>query len=192
MSEWSRRKRHFLIRLFKDVIEDRVDVDILNLLILINFIDNLYTTSSCSGRIQLVAVEIPGDKLNLRVISKWHRPVEYSEVEKVLEDHYDNLWLMVQAPIIHIVAKDLNTASKILYIAKMAGFKNSGLISLHHERYVIQVMSTECMTVPLILRGKRILFSEDIKSILALCSMLLNRGKSRLYRFAELIKKEFY
>ncbi|RLE62612.1 MAG: hypothetical protein DRJ49_00670 [Thermoprotei archaeon] len=192
MSEWVRRKRHFLMRLLEDAVRSKVDRDILDLLMLINSIDELYTTSSCSGRIQLVAVEEPGDKLNLKVIAKWHSSVEYHEVENVLRGHHDNLWMVVQAPILHIVARDLTTASKVLSIARMAGFKNSGLISLHPERYVVQVASTESMSIPLILKGKCLLSPEEIKVVLTLCSKLLNRSKDKLLRLTRLIREEFY
>ena len=81
LEAWELRKAEYLRRLEEDRRRGRLDPDIVDLLELLNSKLEYYTTSSCSGRIQVKACRLPGDKFEMIVVAKWHRPVEAWEVE---------------------------------------------------------------------------------------------------------------
>ena len=135
-----------------------VDEDIIPLLDAINRLDDLVTTSSCSGRIQLIGMPRPGDKLNSKVLGKWHRRVQEAELKEALGrwDGEGMLFLMAQPLLLHMRARDLQTAVRVRNICQASGMKFSSIRSLKMSRgsveewgTTVEVMGSERMEVPL-------------------------------------------
>ena len=134
--------------------ENKVDIDILSILDIINSSNEYYTTSSCFGRIALLELPVIGDKKNAKFIGKWHRTINSDEVISSLEKtDKGQLWLLAQSSIIHIGAKTNESADKLLKIAYSCGFKHSGFKSLEN-RYIIEICSTERLDAPVGQDGK--------------------------------------
>jgi len=55
--------------------ENKVDIDILPVIDILNSSNEYYTTSSCFGRIVLLELPVIGDKKNAKFIGKWHRTI---------------------------------------------------------------------------------------------------------------------
>jgi len=162
--------------------EGRVDQDIVGFLIKVNSTSNCYTTSSCSGRIQLSAGQYPGAKGEILVIAKWHRTISTEELNFVLANcDYPSLWLSVHPPIFHIVAKNLKVAWKLVVTARNTGFKHSGIQGLG-KRIVVEIMSMEKLEVPLRYRGENIIDLEKLPTLVDIANFMLTRGKERLRR----------
>ncbi|WP_243678491.1 hypothetical protein [Vulcanisaeta distributa] len=174
--------------------QHRVDFDIYDFLLAFNkSLNDYYTTSSCSGRIALAKAPprlsySKGSGL-FKFIAKWHRPVTYGEIIGVINGISDgDVWLLVRAPIMHFVARDLNGALRILRIAREAGFKHSGIYSVTHDGVVVEVQGEDRFEVPIIINGKLIVPAEDLRRIIDIANETLMFGKFRLVHLIRLIE----
>jgi len=188
-TEWYSRKRHFLKRLAEDIESGRLDKDIYPLLKAINSMDSYYTTSSCSGRIQVYASRIPGRKFKIKTIGKWHQPISLDELVRVLEKcHYKDIWLAVLPPILHVVAKNVKEANRLLHLAREAGFKHSGILSVKDERVVVEITSSERIETPLKMEGKWIFDHESLSKLIERANELLSITKKKINKLKEILE----
>ncbi|MDV3104645.1 tRNA(Phe) 7-((3-amino-3-carboxypropyl)-4-demethylwyosine(37)-N(4))-methyltransferase Taw3 [Thermococcus waiotapuensis] len=174
----------------KALAEDKVDHDIIPLLDKINALDNYFTTSSCSGRISLMEMPHFGDKVNSVWLGKWHREVTVEEVLEAIEKHRSGqLWFLVRSPILHVAAKTMEDAVKLLNLAVGLGFKYSNIKSVSHKKLVVEIRSTERMDVPLGENGELWVSGEYIGKVVNLANAQVRRFKRRLKRLEEEIEK---
>lgn len=192
MNGFKDRKKHFMEVLERDLKIGRVDLDILPLLRLINSLDEYYTTSSCSGRIQIYEAKLPGLKFSIKMLGKWHSQVSADTIIKIIEEKKPkNLWFAVLPPILHVMAKTIDDANKLLHLAREAGFKHSGILSIKPERIIIELTSTERMELPLIINGEWIIRKEMIPKLVDKANELLTITKSKIEKFMKLIQENF-
>lgn len=183
MNIWERAKKEYLEVFEEELKRGRVDKDIVWLIRKINLLEDYYTTSSCSGRIQVTANRVPGEKFNLITLAKWHRVIKVEELSMVIDSSCEeNLWFSVQPPILHVICKDLESAEKLLEIARNSGFKHSGIQGLNPQRIVVEITSSERIESPLRLRGVEFMDKEKLQVLVNIANELLIRGKSRLVR----------
>ncbi|ASJ06402.1 tRNA(Phe) 7-((3-amino-3-carboxypropyl)-4-demethylwyosine(37)-N(4))-methyltransferase Taw3 [Thermococcus pacificus] len=174
----------------KALAEDKVDHDIIPLLEKINALDNYFTTSSCSGRISVMEMPHFGDKVNSVWLGKWHREVTVEEVLEAIRKHRSGqLWFLVRSPILHVAARTMEDAVKLLNLAIGLGFKYSNIKSVSHKKLLVEIRSTERMDVPLGENGEPWVSEEYIKRIVNLANAQLRRFKGKLKRFEEEIEK---
>ncbi len=186
---WAEGREKALRQLREHREQGRVDEDILPLLDAINSVPWLYTTSSCSGRIQLAASPLPGDKGVMRILAKWHRPVNPGEVEAVIRATGEpNLWFAVHQPILHVAAESLEAARRVLVLARNTGFKHSGIQGLG-GRYMVEIMSMEKLEAPLRLRGLDLIDPALLPYLVEAADKMLLRAKARLHRLEEAFKE---
>lgn len=188
------RKRRFVERLIKEGEAGKVDFDILHFLKEFNTLSNYYTTSSCSGRIMIVSafsLSFAKGKGLTKIIAKWHRPVTLSEVMSALS-HGDNLWLLVRGPILHVVARDLNSALEFANLAREAGFKRGGILSIKEWGVVIEIESDDRLDVPVKVNGELILGERSLSEMIDVANETLMFGKLRLTRLIRLIESKFF
>jgi len=180
---WEKAKREYLMMFEEELKMGRVDKDIVWLIRKINLLKDYYTTSSCSGRIQVTANRVPGEKFNLITLAKWHRIIKIEELLTVIETSCEeNLWFSVQPPILHVVCRDLESAEKLLEIARNSGFKHSGIQGLNPQRIVIEITSSERIESPLRLKGMEFVSEERLQILVKIANELLIKAKSKLVR----------
>ena len=127
-----------------------LDEHILNLVKLINNHPDYYTTSSCSGRIMFIKPS------KIKHEAEWlfssHEPIKLNDLplNKLPEE---TIWFRVEPPILHICAKDLDSAYYLLKKANELGFRRSALLSFK-KRIIVEILFLEKMDVP---------FSKDIE-----------------------------
>jgi tRNA wybutosine-synthesizing protein 3 len=177
-----------------------LDDEIRELVFLINSLEDYYTTSSCSGRIMLIKV----DKNRRKDKSEWlyvtHKIAKFEEINKELFDGIkktregDSIWLKQEPLILHVCAKNFESANKLLNMARESGLKKSGIITLSH-RIIIEIEGTENIST-LVAKNekakKMVLVNELYLRMLveeANKKMLLNQEKNN--RFFDRIKREF-
>ncbi|WP_069808095.1 tRNA(Phe) 7-((3-amino-3-carboxypropyl)-4-demethylwyosine(37)-N(4))-methyltransferase [Vulcanisaeta thermophila] len=193
MGNFEARKRVFLDRLSREASEGRVDFDIEDFLREFNEkLSDYYTTSSCSGRIALASAPrlsySKGPGL-FKFLIKWHRPVTYGEVQGALRGFdYGDVWLLVRAPIIHFMSRDLDGALKILRLAREAGFKHSGIYSVMHDGVVVEVQGEDRFEVPLIINGRPNFTEDGFRRVVDVANETLMFGKLRLAHLIRLIE----
>ena len=91
-----------------------------------------FTSSSCSGRVQVLALEAPGRKAGAGVLGRWHAAPSPEEVAMAVARRPAGrtAHLFVEPPILHAVARDLDRAVALLRLAHRAGFKASHVRSI--------------------------------------------------------------
>ncbi len=193
---FSQRKEAFIRRLLEECEKGLVDFDIKDFLVEFNKkAENYFTTSSCSGRIILAETRrlaLAKSSHEFRFIRKWHRPVTYNEVLSVLkEGKFENVWLLVRAPIIHFTARSIDLALNILKLAQQVGFKHSGIISVREDgETVVEIQADDRLDIPLVIDGEQIYGEESLKKVIDLANETLMIGKLRLVNLIGVIEKE--
>jgi len=174
----------------KEHSEGRTDVDILDLLNLINSSQNYYTLSSCSGRIQIIEGRNYSKRKELRSIAKFHYGITKDDLINSFQNiKGDYAWISLQPPIIHIAAKSLDDAIKLLKIARASGFKHSGIQSKNPDRYVIELNSSFRLDIPLRYKGVNLIKQEDIELLVELLNENLKSAKECIIKFKENLSK---
>ncbi|CAD5243364.1 tRNA(Phe) 7-((3-amino-3-carboxypropyl)-4-demethylwyosine(37)-N(4))-methyltransferase Taw3 [Thermococcus camini] len=167
----------------KALAENKVDGDIISLLEKINSLENYFTTSSCSGRISVMEMPHFGDKVNSVWLGKWHREVTVEEVMEAIGRHRSGqLWFLVRSPILHVGARTMEDAVRLLNLAIGLGFKYSNIKSVSHKKLLVEIRSTERMDVPLGEDGELWVSESYIERIVALANSQVRRFKGKLKR----------
>ncbi len=170
--------------------EGKVDEDIITLLEKINALENYFTTSSCSGRISVMEMPHFGDKVNSVWLGKWHREVAVEEVLEAIGRHEKGqLWFLVRSPILHVGARTLEDAVRLLNLAIGLGFKYSNIKSVSHKKLLVEIRSTERMDVPLGANGELWVSGDYIERIVGIANDQLRRFKRKLKRLEEEVEK---
>ncbi|WP_297549612.1 hypothetical protein [Thermococcus sp.] len=170
--------------------EDKVDRDIIPLLEKLNALESYFTTSSCSGRISVMEMPHFGDKLNSVWLGKWHREVSVEEVLEAVRKHKSGqLWFLVRSPILHVSARTMEDAVRLLNLAIGLGFKYSNIKSVSHKKLLVEIRSTERMDVPLGENGELWVGEEYIERIVRIANDQLRRFKGKLKKLEEDIER---
>ncbi|MCS7102704.1 MAG: hypothetical protein NZ992_02340 [Candidatus Korarchaeum sp.] len=185
---WERRKEVALERLRDHLEKRRIDPDIVSLLEAINSLPFAYTTSSCSGRVQLYEAELPGEKFSMRSLRKWHFGVEEEELLRFMRG--ENVWLAVLPPIIHVYTCSLRASIRMLKLLRESGFKRAGILHLSEEGGFLEAVGTERLELPLRLKGRDLLDAESIRLIVEVANSMLRKAKVRLSRLEVRVKHE--
>ncbi len=183
--EFVERKKLFLGKLEIAKRNKEVDEDILDLLDIINSIPFIYTTSSCSGRIMLIDVPDNQRKEQSKRIAKWHKPVSFNEMWKIIESYNPQgvLWLKQEAFIVAFAVSSVEWASYLVRLARLFGFKESGIrsINLIAKHIFMDISSTEKLHVPVSYGSKGLVITKRYGEILVeTANKLLLRTKQKL------------
>jgi len=162
---FAQRKRDILSKKDKSHI-GKWDEKIVGLCEKINKSGKYYTTSSCSGRIIIIADQ--DKKARDLFFKRYHALIIFEQLKKDLEDvskaNNKLIKFKLDPCALHVVCKSLEDANKLYSKAKLAGWKKSGIIAID-KRYVIELNSTERLELPIIDNGK-ILVDDDFLRIL--------------------------
>ena len=190
--KWSLRKKHFWSRMWEDYEIGYLDRDLVPLLVLLNRDRDIYTTSSCSGRIVVVDGPVPWIREETSVVFKSHIPVTRLEVDFVFKKTpHQSYWLIVTGPIIHLSTASLRKALDILRKARTAGFKHSGIIHISHARGIFVELVTGVYAAQLLRTQSTSLISElEVEELLATFNNALIEGKKRLQKLYEILRAQ--
>lgn len=113
----------------------------------INKYRDLYTTSSCSGRI--IIIPDTNKKLKQGFLFKSHNKITFNQLTSNVQSLNSNFyWFRMEPAALHIACKELETAQKILTKARNLGWKKSGIISIK-GRYIIELFAPELLIAPI-------------------------------------------
>ena len=165
--------------------EGVVDEDIVSLLELLNSFEDIYTLSSCSGRIALIELPELGDKRGAVFHGKWHKQISFEEAMTGAGSFLENgspgtyLYLLTQCPILHINIRDRELAETIFQRARNCGFKNSAFKSIASP-FLLEILSTERVDIPLGYDGDILVGDDALRFFVERCNHALRRGKKKL------------
>jgi len=166
-----------------------VDTGIIPILDLINSFDDYYTSSSCYGRIVLLEIPEIGDKKTAKWLGKWHRKIETDEIINAFKKANKGLiWILAQSPIIHVLAKNLESADKLVKIAIGCGFKNSAFKSAD-KNIVVEVTSTERLDSPVGKDGKLFCNDEYLSLLVDIANDVIDKSSAKLKKFEKKLEK---
>jgi tRNA wybutosine-synthesizing protein 3 len=181
-------KEKALNKLNKAKSEYKTDEDIEEIINLINSKRDYFTSSSCAGRIVIIELPELGDKKEAKFLGKWHRVVEYSEINKSIKQAKSGMvWFLAQSPILHVVTKSSLSADKLIKIAISSGFKNSGIKSLS-SNIIIEICSTERLDAPIGNNGYVYCNQEHLNFLVDISNHIIFRSKKKLRKFENNLK----
>ncbi len=128
--QFKNQKKQALSKLDKSFIGS-IDKKILALCNTINKKDNLYTLSSCSGRICILNKNKKGKQKNIWIYTT-HKRTSSKELQNSLKEisETQEIELRQESAIIHIATQNTNIAKKLLHIGKTSGFNQVGIITI--------------------------------------------------------------
>jgi tRNA wybutosine-synthesizing protein 3 len=170
-------------------VKQKVDEGISETLDSINRIKGFYTSSSCAGRIVLLEIPQIGDKRGATFLGVWHRTIESRELTTAAtKATVGLLWLLAQAPILHVGAQSLDLADKMIKTALSCGFKNSAVKSTG-KRIIIEICSTERLDAPIGRDGRLFCEDEYLYLLVEISNEVIKRSREKLGRFTKKIDK---
>ena len=184
------RKKAFVDRLEREALQVRVDGDVLPLLRLLNQHPDIYTTSSCSGRIMVAEAVRPSYSKGrgFRPVARWHHPVPPELVAEAVAQ-LDNAWLMVRGAILHLAAADAKTAYRLVEIGRGTGHKHSGIIAMNRGGIFVEILGEERLDIPLKRNGAAV---TDVAVAVDMANKTLVLAKLRLYWLAARLEAELF
>ncbi len=178
---WRQLRSRLLSRLRADLADGLVDPDMIDLLVSMNSCSKYVTSSSCSGRIAVIAAEEPGDKLRGGVVARWHRRVGLDELLHALRlASTRHVWVSVQPPMLNVYVCNFETALEAVRVFHRAGFKYASVRPTGSGYPLVQIMSTERIDVPVIYNGRVVVNLDE--SLVRLLNEFLALGKAKLDR----------
>ena len=167
----------------------KVDEGILHILDLINHIEGFYTSSSCAGRIVLLEIPQIGDKRGAKFLGIWHRTIELNELKAAATNATKGvLWLLAQAPILHIRAQTLDLANTMVKTAVSCGFKNSAVKSTG-KKIRIEICSTERLDAPIGRDGCLYCEENHLSLLVEISNEVIERSRKKMSRFIKKVEK---
>lgn len=183
---WTKEKDLMLKRMFEDLDVGYLDPDIYHVLLELFKRKEAFPVSSCSGRITIVDASMPWHRKSSTVVFKKHTIIEEHEVLSVVQSSppVNRLWLVVTGPIFHVSTLTLREALSILKIAREAGMKHSGILSVSRRGIYVELKTGVRLTI--LLRTKDLVVS-DLREAVRVANEALLEGKARLVRFYNML-----
>tara|TARA_Y100000815_G_scaffold225397_1_gene212960 strand:- start:165 stop:749 length:585 start_codon:yes stop_codon:yes gene_type:complete len=143
--EFNQYKANAMKKLEDAKSEGLVDEGVISVLNSFNSHPDLFTTSSCAGRLQLIVLPDIGRKDSVELRKTWHRSVKFEEVKEALDnlDIPSNsiVILQGQSPIFHVSCRTMELAQKFRGIVHSQGWKYSSLITGNEDKWVVEILS---------------------------------------------------
>lgn len=188
-NEFLEAKESALKSLKDAYIEYKVDEGVLQILDVINGIEGFYTSSSCAGRIVLLEIPYIGDKRGAKFLGIWHRTVEPKELKIAAAKATKGvLWLLAQAPILHIGAQTLDLANTMVKTAVSCGFKNSSIKSIG-KKIRIEICSTERLDSPIGRDGCLFCEGNHLSLLVEISNEVMERSRKKMSRFVKKVER---
>jgi tRNA wybutosine-synthesizing protein 3 len=139
-----------------------IDKRIKNLCDKINQREDIFTLSSCSGRISVLKNNSEGKIENIWVFTS-HDTTTKQEILEVLNNYKESeqqeeLYFMQEAMIMHVCVNSIELANKFINESKNCGLNQCGIIS-SKKKIVVEVICDARIELPLY--DKELLFSEE-------------------------------
>ncbi len=184
MDQFEKQKQDFLSKKDKSK-KGSVDEKMKPVVASINSLPQYYTTSSCAGRIVLLH-QISGKKQESQWLFSSHSPIKAPQLKRALSSSKlpkkGIVWLLAEAPIIHVACKTLDDAWKLLGIFRQGGFKRASVISSTEKKTTIEVFGNHRIETPVAEDGKMIVSSSSLYG-------LAKHSNKKLKQSHELLKK---
>ena len=178
-----------------------IDAPILKLTEQINNHPDMFTLSSCSGRVVILREAEAGTSGVRKAGCDWlvvsHTRLEFdSQVRNILADRDRQLKgclvLKFEPFVLHVQCRDISSARRACCVATGSGFRNSGITVGKKGKTVIAVRSTHGLEVPLTDDDGVDLVSEDfIRFVVSKANLKMEENIKRIEKFERELIAEF-
>lgn len=161
--------------------EGQIDKGIRNLVNKLNQSGNYYTTSSCSGRIVILA------RANKKQETDWllksHDKLNYNQVKKALKQLPKSpVWFRFEPLILHVASRSIEDAQILVNKAREIGFKRTGIQSI--KRNIVEIASTEFIDTIIADKGKLLVDDSYLKILIKEANKKLDANKMKISKFS--------
>lgn len=125
-----------------------IDLDIKALCDQINSKKNYYTTSSCSGRIQLLSYSSNRKKNETEFLYSAHDVANAKELLESLHASSGEVWIRVECFILHVACRSADNAVALLNICRQLGLKRTGIISMS-KKNIVEIINHPRIDAPM-------------------------------------------
>ena len=172
-------KRNALTKLDKSS-KEGIDNRIESLCNTINNREDMFTLSSCSGRVSIKRVGEELKKTKNIWIFMSHEKIEGEYIMEIIDGCGEkDLDFCTEGAIVHISCRSLDIAKELLILAKEAGFNQSGLISWN-KKIVLEINVDSVINFPIKRDGKRIVDDKFIDNVVNMSNSCLNRSRESI------------
>ncbi|MGC8566410.1 MAG: tRNA-wybutosine modification methyltransferase TYW3 [Caldisphaera sp.] len=148
--------------------------------------NEISTSSSCMGRITVIEGKWHWERNRARIVLKSHKPITIYDLSNVIARPFDNLWLKVTGPIIHLKTNKISCAFLILDSARKSGFKHSGIFSNSNGLYTVELLSAIQIAMPLKINNTYTINPSSLNNVIEIANNALLEGHRRLNKLVEL------
>lgn len=145
-----------------------IDPRIKDLCVAINKQKDIFTLSSCSGRVCILETAPNNNKK----LSKWlcvtHDLADFDTFNKVLNEYSGEnvLYFRQESAILHVCARNLDIAGEFLKVAKTCGFNKCNIMTIAENKISVEIIHSQILQIPIY--DKKILITEDYMKYLIL------------------------
>lgn len=184
LQRFSMTKKHHTATLNKAIAEGVADEMLIDFLLKVANISSIYTSSSCAGRIILLSTDEFENKKYSDFVDRYHRKITFDELKKAITDYKGgDLWFKVEPFIFHFGTANIETAKNILDMSRDFGLKKSGIITAKEGRYVLEINSTQYISVPVKINNELIVNDKFLKLLVDRANKKLDVNYKRLERY---------
>jgi tRNA wybutosine-synthesizing protein 3 len=185
-------KKHHTQTLKEAIDTKKVDEILIPFLLEVTKIPDVFTSSSCAGRVMLLSTDENESKKISSFHKKYHRKVSFEEIKKDLSENTEHdIWLKTEPFIFHFGCKDYQKAKELLSFSQEFGLKKAGIITAKDGKYILEVTSTQFMALPL-KSGNDLLITDDyLKFIIERANKKIEINFERLEKFSKQFLKKF-
>lgn len=165
----------------------KVDENISELVDLINKHPNYYTTSSCSGRIVLIE-----RKSHKKSETNWlfvsHDAVDFIDLWKILDNVPKNpVWFRFEPMILHVACRDIESAEKLVKVARPIGFRRTGIHGVS-KKVLVEIGGTDYIDTILGWRGDLVADGDYIKILISEANKKMTRNLKKIRKLEKVFK----
>lgn len=191
-SRFAMLKKHHTQTLKDAISKDLVDAPVIPFLLKVVEIPDIYTSSSCSGRLMLLAGDEDENKKVSGFVNRYHRLVTFEEIKRDIDNFNTGyLWLKVEPFIFHFATKDYNKAKEILDFCREQGLKKAGIISAKEGRFTCEVTHTVFMSILVKIDTKQLVSEDYLKIVVDIANKKLATNFKKLEAFENAFLKKF-
>lgn len=185
-------KKHHTDTLMEAIDTKKVDEILVLFLLDVTKIPDVFTSSSCAGRIMLLSTDEYENKKVSSFHKKYHRTTTFEEIKKDIEDFKESeLWFKMEPFIFHFGCKDYDKAKELLSFSQEFGLKKAGIITAHDGKYILEVTSTQYMALPIKQGSKQLVSDDYLKFIVDRANKKIEINFERLEKFSKLFLEKF-
>ena len=164
------------------------DEKIISLCNTLNSSSSYYTVSSCSGRICVLEVVGKHDKKRSSWVYVTHELAFASDVVECLKSYAGEqmLWLLQEPAILHVCARTIQDAERLLQDAKRAGFSRAHYLHAQ-KRLTLELMNMVGLKIP-VFQTTPLFSFEHLEHFVAIANDFQRHSWETIARFEEIAK----